>query len=595
MRSSLTARPGLRAASLAHMCNAEQVGGVVRAGSSIAAWQQRWASLRPQSMCEQSGVQACHWVASIAMSEAAGTNLIARGRSGSGHRRAEFLGEADYLPARRLRRSGRGWSASTAVRGLRRPWLPSDASARLPRQASSHHHPVAPCAAPGLPAPPPALDTPVPPNHTETASLLNRHTGLTPQCASNRGRAASAVMVGAFGVQNSSVGPMGVETLLGRAVRADPDRSGGTCGSASGGTTSARATSEIALRAESSHMIGPPTLVTAPLATWWHRGQQQGPSASWWTRSRKERPSENGTSAKVQSSLPGAEAHTNDSQRLKSAARVVPELGPAATLVPEVDPGRVIAAVVCGVLSVACTLLTRDDFAAGVVALPATGGASSASETQSLVAGNAGTEVAPEPCEAEHACTELLPESGAFEGSETCPLHGVWYTFACEGAAIVPQEGETVSSIDGRVCFSGTLPAVTDGDLETYYGAAIAFDLCRTPDEPTSVPIAGPAPPPPDTTVTGCGMTPHALAFEIIGSVEDVRVVLHERDRDRSTYLVVNGPGAMCFELSEARVWDELDAPLPNLEHVQSIHFQVMPDAGAPRVFDFCIGGLEIG
>ena len=189
-----------------------------------------------------------------------------------------------------------------------------------------------------------------------------------------------------------------------------------------------------------------------------------------------------------------------------------------------------------------------------------------------------------------------MPETGYIEQQDVCGILGAWYTFGCPGATIVPAAGQPVTAVAGQICFSGTVPQVTNHDFATTYGAAVGFDVCGMPA--TTVYL----PPPMNTwvggskhTVAECHITLTHIAFDLTGTLSpEFRVVFAELGRTDNAYLGVPGVGHFCGAVADARVGYADAAPPIDVSRVQSVQFRIVSVETGPVSFDFCLQNLAI-
>ena len=180
-------------------------------------------------------------------------------------------------------------------------------------------------------------------------------------------------------------------------------------------------------------------------------------------------------------------------------------------------------------------------------------------------------------------------------------MWGAWYTFGGLDSVFDPPEGEPVLADNGQICFSGTVAQVLGGDYSTYYGAAIAFDLCGMPADMRTCDQWMPPeycswPPESRHTITECGISLNVISFSITGVLPDteLRVQFQERDREESTYLVVASVGGFRGVVDDATIGYDASAPPLHKSLVEAIHFLVASKEWGPTPFDFCISNLQI-
>ncbi len=194
---------------------------------------------------------------------------------------------------------------------------------------------------------------------------------------------------------------------------------------------------------------------------------------------------------------------------------------------------------------------------------------------------------------------ELLPDSGNIRDTTGTGIVGSWYTLASPGAQIQPAPDGPVTSVEGEVCFSGTVPQVVDGDFTTNWGAAIGFDLCMLPEDTSDLPDPiNDLEPSTQYTAAECGITVNGISFDLTGDVPtNLVIVFDERDRVEDAYYAYGATefdGSFCAALP-SRESDNADSTeLVAGENVQSIRFQVLTSETAPTSFDFCLANLSV-
>jgi hypothetical protein len=180
----------------------------------------------------------------------------------------------------------------------------------------------------------------------------------------------------------------------------------------------------------------------------------------------------------------------------------------------------------------------------------------------------------------------------------TTGIMGAWYTYGCTGATFTPPNGaQVLKNAENQICFAGQVPAVVGGDFATYYGAAISFDLCATPEDTSFLP-----PPRNGWTPTtkfpigNCGVSLDTISFNVTGTVPSggIRVVFKEDGRDESPFLTAAGAGCFSGTVADANLSYNPNAPPLDKTKVVSIALQISSIEAAPIDFDFCISDLSI-
>ena len=210
------------------------------------------------------------------------------------------------------------------------------------------------------------------------------------------------------------------------------------------------------------------------------------------------------------------------------------------------------------------------------------------------------------------AAQNLLGEDG-FVVDLTTGIVGPWYTFGGTGAEFTPPNGEKVVPTDGKICFSGTNTAVTDGRYAENFGAQLALDLCAMPGGDVMDRCEEWLPPDYCTkgwaaetkhTITDCGITVNSVSFDLSGTItktaEPLRVTFWELERDESPYVVIKdhpaagGESHQELQASTATVGFNPAAPAQDHGQIAGIRFHAASTGSDPIEWNFCISNLCI-
>ena len=206
----------------------------------------------------------------------------------------------------------------------------------------------------------------------------------------------------------------------------------------------------------------------------------------------------------------------------------------------------------------------------------------------------------------------LMPNEEGFmkTGENELGIQGAWYTFGCEGATVNPAEGSQFDN-PGRMCFSGTAPAVTDEngdgepDWDTIWGAGMGFDTCAESDEEATS-ETGPAKYP----LSACPYNAD-LATELIGvsvrfsgavNANELRIQFNEGEKVANSYYQVDPADVAAstvidVEFEDPAVRTHYDPGAKpgdtNANNILAIQFQVPTNSDGPVDWDFCVDAIS--
>jgi len=214
----------------------------------------------------------------------------------------------------------------------------------------------------------------------------------------------------------------------------------------------------------------------------------------------------------------------------------------------------------------------------------------------------------------------LMPNSEGFmkTGENELGIQGAWYSFGCAGAVIEPVEGSRFDN-QGRMCFKGTAPQVTDEDgdgaldYSTIWGAGIGFDLCAQSEEeaadggvpndagvlvPVKFPISA-CPYNPDLVTKLIGV---AVRFSGVVNATELRVQFNEGDNVANSYYMVDPADVAASTVMNVQFEDPLVKTHYNpklkpgdtdANNLLAIQFMVPTSSAAPVDWDFCVDAIS--
>ncbi len=204
------------------------------------------------------------------------------------------------------------------------------------------------------------------------------------------------------------------------------------------------------------------------------------------------------------------------------------------------------------------------------------------------------------------ALVDIMPDTTGWTDrtGNVLGIQGPWYTFGGLGSSLTPAEGGQFDNT-GEMCFSGyTLSADCDVDYltcdwDTFWGAAMAFNVCQTTDTET---------PPEEAFALGAcpynaklGEQVIGFEFDIYGSVDggELRVVFDEGLEGDNAYIEITTLSSSAVKtypalFDRARIfWDDTATKRTIPADVFAVHFSIPSDGFDTKYFDFCITDIR--
>jgi hypothetical protein len=215
------------------------------------------------------------------------------------------------------------------------------------------------------------------------------------------------------------------------------------------------------------------------------------------------------------------------------------------------------------------------------------------------------------------SCGEHTGDSGIIPDDEgnfikdwnVSGLVGSWYTYADDGGSTIesaytdPADPSSIGNSDGEFCFSGTSVGHNDADYDTNWGSAVAFDVCKMPDDTCFLPqtmrdaasageqfSAGECP----SSLTGVT----SITFTISGTWStELRLNFKQDASDsvQSPFVILDSADTYTITAASAEVpdWADNYPETGVAADILSIQFQFSSMA-ADTTFDVCLSNITV-
>ena len=237
----------------------------------------------------------------------------------------------------------------------------------------------------------------------------------------------------------------------------------------------------------------------------------------------------------------------------------------------------------------------------------ATGSGGAATGSGGAATGSGGSE----------SCGEHTGDSGIIPDDEgnfikdwnVSGLVGSWYTYADEGGSEItsaytdPADSSSIGNSGGEFCFSGTALGHEDTNYETHWGAAVAFDVCKMPDDTCFLPqtmrdaasageqfSAGECP----SDLGGVS----SITFTISGTWStELRLNFKQNTSDsvQTPFTIIDSAGTYTIDAADAVVpeWADNAGETGVAADILSIQFQ-FSSLSADTTFDICLSDITV-